>query len=157
MKTGIVRILVALVALGLGGCATRPFARVEGPAQSHEAAVALAGQTCGRQNDPNWSTADILGLDLRIRVDNTGETPLSFDPEQVALLAAGQSYKPRRGDPAEAIAPGASRTLVVHFWERNGDLACNVPMALALDHAITVRGTPVTFAPISFLASNDDI
>jgi uncharacterized protein YceK len=157
MNITIPRTVIALaVTLGLGGCATRPFARVAGPAQSQVAAVALAGQTCSRENDPNWSTADVLGLDLRIRVDNTGASPLSFDPAQVALLAAGQFYRPHRSDAAEVLLPGTSRTLVVHFWERNGDLACNVPMALALDRAVTVGGSAVALAPISFLASHDD-
>jgi hypothetical protein len=156
MKMGVFRTVVALaITSGFGGCVARPFARVEGPARSQVAEVELAGQTCGRENDPNWSHADILGLDLRIRVDNTGVTPLSFDPARVALLAAGQSYRPQRSDAADAIPPGASRTFVVHFWERNGDLACNVPMALAPDRAVTLEGTAVTFAPISFLASRD--
>jgi hypothetical protein len=148
---------MALVAVGLGGCATKPFARVAGPARARAASVALVGQTCSRENDPNWSYADILGLDLRIRVDNTGTAPISVDPAQVALLGAGRAYRPRRGDSAAVIPAGSSRTLVVHFWERDGDLACNVPMALALDHAVTLEGAAVTLAPISFLARSDDV
>ena len=158
MKLGFPGIVVALAAtLGLGGCATRPFARVEGPARAPVATVALVGQSCSRENDPNWSSADILGLDLRIRVDNTGFSPLAFDPAQVTLLAAGRAYRPRRGDAAEVVPPGAARTLVVHFWQRDGDLACNLPMALALDGLIARAGSAVTLAPISFLASDEDL
>ena len=152
------RTTVALaVTLGLSGCATRPFARVEGPARSRYASVTLVGQSCSRENDPNWSSADILGLDLRIRVHNAAASPLLVDPRQVTLWATGRSYRPRRADAADLIPPGASQTLVIHFWERDRDLGCNVPMALALDGSVTLAGSAVTLAPISFLASRDDL
>ncbi len=158
MKTGSSRIVIALaITLGLGGCAAGPFARVDRPARSPAATVALAGQACSRENDPNWSEADILGLDLQLRVENAGAAPLAFYPARVALLAGGQSYTPRRSDPAGTVVSGGSRTFVVHFWERNGDLACDIPMALAVDRAATIDGSVVTFAPISFLASNGDL
>jgi hypothetical protein len=150
-------IVAFAIAVGLGGCAPHPFARVAGPAQTREALVTLVGQSCSRENDPNWSSADILGLDLRIRVDNAGTSALAVDPRQVTLLAAGRAHRPRRADAAAAIPARGSRTMVVHFWERDGDLACNVPMALALGGSVTLAGSAVILAPISFLASNDDL
>jgi hypothetical protein len=160
MKVGISKVAAILIAtvslLELGGCATQPLARVSGPAEAQAISVALVGQSCDRENDPNWSSADILGLDLRIRVGNAGAAELTFDSAQTALLAAGQPYRPHRSDPPAAIPPGASRTFVVHFLERNGSLACDVPMSLAIDRAVTAAGATVTFEPISFLASNND-
>ncbi len=160
MKVGIsnvAAILIAIVSLlELGGCATRPLARVSGPVQSRAISVALVGQSCDRENDPNWSYADILGLDLRIQVTNAGAAELRFDPAETALLAAGPPHRPHRSDSPAAIPPGASRTFVVHFLERDGNLACDIPMKLAIDRAVTAGGAAVTFEPISFLASNDD-
>jgi hypothetical protein len=159
MKVGFWKVAAILIAplLELGGCATQPLARVSGPVQAQAISVALVGQSCDRENDPNWSDADILGLDLRIRVSNAGASVLRFAPAETALLAAGQSYRPSRSDSPAAVPPGASETFVVHFLERNGSLACDVPMTLAIDRAVTEGGATVTFEPISFLASNDDI
>jgi hypothetical protein len=159
MKVGSSMVVAILIAplLELGGCASQPFVRVSGPVQSQAISVALVGQSCDREIDPNWSYADILGLDLRIRVTNSGAANLSFDPARTALFAEGQPHQPHRSDAAAAIPPGASRTFVVHFLERDGRLACNVPMRLAIDHAVTAGGASVTFEPISFLASHDDI
>ena len=129
-----------------------------GPFETEAISVALVGQSCDRENDPNWSYADILGLDVKISVANSGAAAVTFDPAaDRASRPVGRSYRPQRSDSAAAIPPGASRTFVVHFLERDGDLACNVPMALSLDRAVRLDGAPVTFQPISFLASNDDI
>jgi hypothetical protein len=159
MKAGFSMVAAILIAplLELGGCASQPFVRAGEPAQSQAISVALVGQSCDRENDPNWSSADILGLDLRILVTNSGAADLRFDPAETALLAAGRSRRPHRSDAAAAIPPGASRTFVVHFLERDAELACNVPMTLAIDRAVTAGGATVTFTPISFLASHQDI
>jgi hypothetical protein len=159
MKVGLSIVAAMLIAplLQLGGCASQPLARAGGPAQAQAISVALVGQSCDRENDPNWSIADILELDLRIRVTNSGATVLRFDPAQTALIAVGQPHRPHREDTAAVIPPGGSRTFVVHFLERDGRLACNVPMALAIDRAVTAGGASVTFQPIPFLASNEDI
>ena len=158
MKVGFsnVAAIFMVALLELGGCATQPLARVSGPVQAQAISVALVGQSCDRENDPNWSSADILGLDLQIRVTNAGAAELRFDPAETALLADGQPYRPHRSDSPAAIPPGESGTFVVHFLERNGSLACDVPMKLAIDRAVTAGGAAVTFEPISFLASNDD-
>ena len=84
MKVGLSIVAAMLIAplLELGGCASQPLARAGGPAQAQAISVALVGQRCDRENDPNWSIADMLGLDLRIRVTNSGATELRFDPAQ---------------------------------------------------------------------------
>jgi len=157
MRNSLARAIVAVQSFGLAACMSKPFVRTDGPARDRGISVALVSQSCDRENDPNWSYADILGLDVKISVANSGSAAITFDPAQTALSAGGRSQPPLRSDAAAAIPPGASRTFVVHFLERNGDLACNVPMALSLDRAVRLDGAPVTLQPISFLASNDDI
>ena len=157
MRSSLARAIVAVQMFGLAGCVSKPFVRTDGPVRERDVSVALVSQSCDRESDPNWSYADMLGLDVKLSVANSGAAAVTFDPAQTALTAGGRSERPRRSDSAAAIPPGASKTFVVHFLERNGDLACNVPMALSLDRAVTRDGAPVTFQPISFLASNDDI
>jgi hypothetical protein len=159
MKAGFSMVAAILIAplLELGGCASQPFVRAGEPAQSKAISIGLVGQSCDREIDPNWSSADILGLDLRVRVTNSGAAVLRFDPAETALLAAGRAHRPHRSDSAAAIPPGASRTFIVHFLERDAELACNIPMTLAIDRAVTAGGAAVTFAPISFLVSRQDI
>ena len=157
MRSTLARAIVAVQMFGLAGCATKPFVRTDGPVRGGGVSVALVGRRCDREIDPNWSSADLLGLDVEISVSNSGAAAVTFDPTHTALAAGGRSERPRRSDSAAAIPPGGSRTFVVHFLERNRELACNVPMALSLDGAVKLEGAPVTFQPISFLASNDDI
>lgn len=117
----------------------------------------MVGQSCDRQIDPNWSYADILGLDLQIRVSNSGPSRMTFDSSATRLLADGETRSPHRADGPKGIAAGESRTFTVHFLERDDNLACNVPMALTLGRAVAVGGVSVTLRPISFLASSNDV
>jgi hypothetical protein len=143
--------------VGLGGCASKAFVRTDGPVAERGVSISLVSQSCDREIDPNWSSADILGLDLRVRVSNGGESVVAFDPGKTALVAGGRSSPPRRGDAAAEVAPGNSQTFIIHFLQRDGTLACNVPMTLAFKGAVAIGETPVTFKAISFLASNDDL
>ena len=148
---------ISAFATAAGGCAAQAFVLTDSPIQVGGVSVALVGQSCDRQIDPNWSYADILGLDLQIRITNSGPSGMTFDPSATRLLADGESRLPHRADGPNAIAAGESRTFTVHFLERDANLACNVPMALTLGRAAMVGGASVTLAPISFLASNRDI
>ena len=120
MRNSLARAIVAVQLFGLAACMSEPFVRTDGPARGRGISVALVSQSCDRENDPNWSYADILGLDVKISVANSGAGAITFDPAQTALSAGGRSQPPRRSDAAAAIPPGASRTFVVHFLERNG-------------------------------------
>jgi hypothetical protein len=131
--------------------------RTDGPVQAGGVSAALVSQSCDRQIDPNWSYADILGLDVQIRVTNGGSSRITFDPSATGLLVDGKIRSPHRADGPTAIAAGESRTFAVHFLERDDNLACNVPMAFTLGRAVTVGGASVTLRPISFLASNNDV
>jgi hypothetical protein len=155
MKLGLTAMFA--LAIATGGCAPRAFVRTDGPVQSSGVSIALVHQSCDRQIDPNWSYADILGLDVQIRVANTGPSSLLFDPRAMTLLANGWAHSPHRADAPMIIAPGQLETFAVHFLERDDNLACNVPMALVIGSAATVNGLPVVLRPISFLASNKDV
>jgi hypothetical protein len=152
-------ILASLIAMG--GCSeawSRSFVRTDPPAQAGGVSVALVERQCDRRIDPDWSSyADILGLDIQMRVTNSAVSPMTFDPAKVRLLADGESRTPHRSDGAETIAVGTSKTFTVHFLERDDNLACNVPMALAIDGAAEIGSAPLPLRPLSFLASNTDI
>ncbi len=148
---------LSALATAAGGCVPQAFVRTDGPVQVGGVSVALVGQSCDREIDPNWSSADLLGLDLRIRVINSGPSRLTFDPFATRLLADGDTFSPHRADGPMAIGAGESRTVTVHFLERDDNLACNVPMALTLGRAVSVGGVSVTLRSISFLVSNRDV
>ena len=152
-------ILTSVVAVG--GCGeswSRAFVRTDPPAQAGGVSVALVERQCDRRIDPNWSSyADILGLDIQVRVTNSTGSALTFDPGKVRLFADGEARVPHRSDASETIPTGASRTFKVHFLERDDNLACNVPMALEVDGAAEIGSDRLPLRSISFLASTRDI
>ena len=139
------------------GCAAHPFVRADPPVESGGVRVGLVDQKCDREVDPNWSYADILGLDLRVEVSNSTEGTISFDPAKVRLLADGEARKPHKSDRSATVLAGASKIFEVRFLERDDNLACNIPMALGIAGAATAGSSPVPLPPISFLVSRDDI
>jgi len=152
--------LVLTLMVAAGGCGeswSRSFVRTDPPASAGGVSVALVERQCDRDNDPNWSYADILGLDILMRVTNSADSAVTFDPGKVRLLADGEARAPHRADAPETIATGTSKTFTVHFLERDDNLACNVPMALAIDGSAAIGASPLPLRPLSFLASNADI
>jgi hypothetical protein len=152
--------LVLTLTVAEGGCGeswSRSFVRTDPPAEAGGVSVALVDRQCDRDSDPNWSYADILGLDILMRVTNSAGSAVTFDPGKVRLLADGEARAPHRADGAETIAAGTSKTFAVHFLERDDNLACNVPMALAIDGSAAIGAFPLPLRPLSFLASNADI
>lgn len=107
--------------------------------------------------DPNWSYADILGLDVRVRVANASAEDVAFDPREVRLLADGEARAPHDSDSRRTVLSGTTATFGVHFLERDENLACNVPMALSVAGAVATGSTILSFAPLQFLVSNEDI
>jgi hypothetical protein len=81
---------------------------------------------------------------------------MTFDPSATRLIADGKTRPPYRAEGPMAIASGESRTFTVHFFERDDNLACNVPMALSLGQSVAIGGSSVTLRPISFLAGHSD-
>lgn len=139
------------------GCAAHPFLRADPPVEAGGIRVGLVDQRCDRRIDPNWSYADILGLEVRVEVKNSTTDPIAFEPAKVRLLAAGEARKPHESDRGASIPPGASKIFEVGFLERDDNLACNVPMALSVAEAATTGSSPLPLRPISFLVSRDDI
>jgi hypothetical protein len=138
------------------GCA-HPFLRADPPVQSRGVTVGLVDQQCDRMIDPNWSYADILGLDVRIRVVNASAGDVALDPKKVRLLADGEARAPHDADSRRTILSGTTATFRVHFLERDENLACNVPMALSVAGAVATGSTVLSFAPLQFLVSTEDI
>jgi hypothetical protein len=156
------RLSIVVTALSaMGGCSeawSRSFVRTDPPAQADGVSVALVERGCDRRNDPDWPAyADVLGLDIQMRVTNAAVASVMFDPSKVRLLADGEARRPHRSDSAETIPAGASKMFTVHFLERDDNLACNVPMALAIEGAAEIGSSPVPLRPVSFLVSNTDI
>ena len=155
------------IALGLtsvlatGGCSeawSHSFVRTDPPVAVDGVSVALVSRQCDRQVDPNWQTyADVLGLDVDMRVTNAAGSSMTFDPAKVRLLADGRARAPHRADSAETVGAGESKVFTVHFLELDDNLACNVPMALAVAGAAQIGATPVPLEPLNFLASRRDI
>lgn len=150
---------VAALALASGlavGCA-QPFYRADPPVQSRGVSVGLVNQQCDRRIDPNWSVADILGLEVRLRVLNASASDVAFDPRKVRLLADGEARAPRSADSGKTVPAGTAAVFGVDFLERDENLACNVPMALSVDGAVAVGPKVLPFPPLRFLVSTEDI
>jgi hypothetical protein len=156
------RVALALTSvLAAGGCSeawSHSFVRTDPPAAVDGVSVALVARQCDRQADPNWQTyADVLGLDVDMRVINAAGSSVTFDPAKVRLLADGRARAPHRSDSVETIPAGGSKTFTVHFLEYDDNLACNVPMSLAIAGAAEIGSMPVPLRPLNFLASRTDI
>lgn len=147
---------VFLASAAAGGCATDGLAWTRGPGQVGNVSIAMVGQACDRENDPNWTFADILDLRLDLQVRNSGHTSVEFDPRGARLLVRGESHQVHRSDAAATVAPWASRTFSVRFLERDDRLSCNQPMALDLQGAMRIAGAAVRLAPVEFVAARDD-
>jgi hypothetical protein len=155
MKLGRTTLLVISTVLGVG-CAAHPFVRADPPVEAEGVRVGLVDQKCDRMIDPNWSYADILGLQVRVEVTNSTTDPVTFEPSKVRLLADGEARKPHKLDSGALIPAGASKIFEVGFLERDDTLACNVPMALSVTGAASVGSSAVPLRPLSFLVSRDD-
>lgn len=156
MRFGRTALLVISTVLGVS-CAAHPFLRADPPVEADGVRVGLVDQKCDRMIDPNWSYADILGLQVRVEVTNSTTDPMTFDPAKVRLLADGEARKPHKADHSGLIPAGASKIFEVMFMERDDNLACNVPMALSVAEAATTGSSTLPLRPISFLVSRDDI
>ena len=156
MKLGRTTLLLISTVFGVD-CAAHPFLRADPPVEADGVRVGLIDQKCDREIDPNWSYADILGLEVRVEVTNSTADTIAFEPAKVRLLADGEARKPHRSDHGASIPAGASKIFEVGFLERDDNLACNVPMALSVAGAATTGGTTLQLRPISFLVSRDDI
>jgi len=146
-----------LLALATASGCAQPFLRSDPPVQSGGVSIGLAEQMCDRMIDPNWAYADILGLDVWIRVVNASAGDVAFDPKKVRLLADGAARPPHDADSGKTILTGTTAIFKVHFLQRDENLACNVPMALSVDGAAVTGSTMLSFAPLRFLVSTEDI
>lgn len=107
-------------------------------------------QKCDRMIDPNWSYADILGLEVHVEVTNSTTDPMTFVPAKVRLLADGEARKPHKSDDSALIPAGASKIFKVTFLKRDDTLACNVPMALSVADAATTGSSTLPLRPNHF-------
>jgi hypothetical protein len=77
--------------LAAAGCAAQPFLRADPPVEAGGVRVGLVDQRCDREIDPNWSGADILGLEVRVQVTNATASAITFDPAKARLLADAEA------------------------------------------------------------------
>jgi hypothetical protein len=154
MKPSSLAAFVTAVVAGTA-CAPGPFVRTDGPVGASGVVVALVSQKCERRIDPSWTT--LLAMVVEIRVTNTTSSGAVFDPAQIRLVANGEARQPRHTAAIQLIPPNTSRTFFVDFFERDGALACNLPMALSFDGAAALGTQPVRLPPIAFLAETSDV
>jgi hypothetical protein len=104
MKLGRTTLLVISTVLGVG-CAAHPFVRADPPVEAEGVRVGLVDQKCDRMIDPNWSYADILGLQVRVEVTNSTTDPVTFEPSKVRLLAdAEHLFRPARRRSSRSVS-----------------------------------------------------
>jgi hypothetical protein len=98
---------------------------------------------------------------MQVQVTNSSAKAVELAPEQVKLLARGNSAVPNQTAPdlidgPRTVAPGSSAPLRLKF-RRVGNAKCNQEMQLALDHAVAVDGHEVGFRPIGFVPERSDM
>ena len=146
-------IVLSLAALCGVGCLTNPFVRIDRPVEIRGVVVALVDQTCRDHSDSKPPYSDLLDLRLTIRGRNTGLANATFDLAGIRLIADGMTLTPHESTGAAIIRPGSSRDLDVHFVG-SGALACDKPMAIALNDALEVGSSGRSTHEIAFLAGN---
>ena len=67
------------------------------------------------------------------------------------MLSNGIAMAPVAAAPVDTIRPGSGQRLNVHFAGEDS-FACDEPMTLVLDHALTEGATSVTGKSIAFMA-----
>jgi len=140
------------ITFGVGlSCVTEPFAHVDRPVVVRGVVVALIGESCRGRADPSRPGNGLLALDLTLQIRNTGLENASFDPGGLRVLSNGTAMVPVAATPVDTIRPGSGQRLDVHFGGED-PFACDRPMTLVLDHALTEGATPVAGKSIAFVA-----
>ena len=148
------KVLAILLSITCGvglGCVTGPFAHVDRPVVVRGVVVALIDESCRGRTDPSRPGNGLLALDLTLQIRNTGFENASFDPSGLRLLSNGTAMAPVAVTPVDTIRPGSGQRLRVHFAGED-PFACEEPMTLVLDHALTEGAAPVTGKSIAFIA-----
>jgi hypothetical protein len=78
-----------------------------------------------------------------------------FDRAGIRLIADGMTLTPRESMSTMIVRPGSSRDLDLHFME-GGALACDRPMAIALNDALDVGASGRSTRTIAFVARSSD-
>jgi hypothetical protein len=149
-----VKVLAVLLSITCGvglSCVTGPFAHVDRPVVVRGVVVALIDESCRGRADPSRPGNGLLALELTLQVRNTGLENASFDPGGLRVLSNGTAMAPVAAAPVDTIRPGSGQRLNVHFAGED-PFACDEPMTLVLDHALTEGATPVTGKSIAFMA-----
>jgi hypothetical protein len=149
-----VKVLAILLSITFGvglSCVTGPFAHVDRPVVVRGVVVALNDESCRGRADPSRPQDGLLALDLTLQIRNTGLQNASFDPSGLRLLSNGTAMVPIAATPVDTIRPGSAQRLHVHFAGED-PLACERPMTLVLDRALTEGAAPVTGKSIALVA-----
>jgi hypothetical protein len=148
--------LLAFVVVSNMGCFNSPFVRNDGPAQAQGVTVSLISERC--DFEPDWdaqredgSYPNRLDIGMRIVVENQTPQPITIDPHNLRIVGGGSAAEPSRAPESRSIKPGARESFDVRF-RRQGDLACNAPLSLALDKLVQVGNQPVPLRSVSFVA-----
>jgi hypothetical protein len=149
-----VRVLVVVLSITAGvelSCATGPFAHVGRPIVVKGVVVALTDENCRGRADPSRPQDGLLALDLTLQIRNTGLENATFDPDGLRLVSNGTAMAPIAATPVDTIRPGSGQRLDVHFAGEDPS-ACDKPMTLVLDQAMTEGAAPATGKSIAFVA-----
>lgn len=149
-----VKVLAILLSITFGvglSCVTGPFAHVDRPVVVRGVVVALIDESCRGRADPSRPGNGLLALDLTLQIRNTGLENAWFDPGGLRVLSNGTAMAPVAATPVDTIRSGSGQRLDVHFAGED-PFACESPMTLVLDQALTEGAAPVTGKSIAFVA-----
>jgi hypothetical protein len=156
----------------LPACLEEPFLRSDSPTEAGGAVVSLLSQSCDAEStaadvittlgsgDEVYMSSDdedepVLELSMRVKVENHSASEMAIDPRNLRLVGGTTATKPTDSSETRQIPPGESGKVWVRFHKRGG-LACNIPMQLTMENAVSVGGRPITLRPLSFIATTSE-
>jgi hypothetical protein len=161
-KSSHVPVLAAVLVLVFAGLAPacaelqmQPPARVTTTTAPAGVAVAVVGQRCSQNVDPDWPEADLVQATLETQVRNTTAQPVTVHRNGFRLVAPdGQAIPTASWGANEPItvAAGQAESFKLRFSDRGG-LSCSKDMRLDGPTAVTEGAQVVQVASVSFRPS----
>ena|SRR5689334_5472055 len=142
------------IACGTGlGCFTAP-ARSSGPSEWDGVQMAIVGQYCEEEQDPDWIDNEVVQLRMKIGVTNRSTKSVDFDPDRVRVIGPDRvTPSPVAADSPLTVGPGETKVAAVRFMNR-GSLKCQEEIKLDPSDSVRADAKPVPLRPIVFVAHN---
>ena len=144
--------LIVSATAGLG-CASKAFFRADPPVNAQGLSVALIDQGCDLDQDAEIPGAFVQDTMVAVQVTNASPAPVRIETDKARLAWNRQSAAPDQRPDVVTLNPGQGARVQLHFTPKGPDVACNNPLTLAWNDAVTIDGKPISLPPLRFQLS----